>query len=106
MMQEAARQKRYHVLRVARELFVELHEGQRLRGVSQGEDGGASHTVGQPVAALRSLEEVGDQVLLSLMAWAVLAPIIELAQRANVSIIEASTPRRVDITVEGRGKVN
>ena len=40
------------------------------------------------------------------MAWAVLPPIIELAQRENVSIIEASTPKRPDITVEGSGKVN
>ena len=42
----------------------------------------------------------------SWIAWAVLAPIIELAQRANVSIIEASTPKRPDITVEGSGRAN
>jgi hypothetical protein len=33
-----------------------------------------------------------------------LPPIIELAQREKVSIIEASTPRRPDITVEGSGQ--
>ncbi len=46
------------------------------------------------------------RVASSWIAWAVLAPIIELAQRANVSIIEASTPKRPDMIVEGRGSAN